>query len=248
MRIVCVIPARYESSRMPGKPLADIWGKPMIWWVYHRVKDMDVFTDVICAIDDVRIRDKCEDLGVRYIMTKSDHPNHISRIHEVSEFIEADYYMCINGDEPMVTPECIIPVVPRDVVNFPYFGGAMRVLSNPATVIDSANIKLAVTDTGRCIYMSRSPIPFPKGTLAIEYKKYVGVECVNKSALDFFVNTPMGMMERVEDIDHLRFLENGVELHFDLVNSESISVDTYKDLEYVREKIGEEINFQKSKG
>ena len=82
--------------------------------------------------------------------------------------------------------------------------------------------------------MSRTPIPYPKGTLDIIYKKYVGVECFNKKALDFFVNMPIGDLEKAEDIDHLRFLENGVQLYFIEVESESLSVDTPKDLEYVR--------------
>ena len=82
--------------------------------------------------------------------------------------------------------------------------------------------------------MSRAAIPYPKGSLDISYKKYVGIECFNKQALDFFVNTPMGELEKIEDIDHLRFLEHGIELHFNFVHSDSISVDTPKDLEVVR--------------
>ena len=114
----------------------------------------------------------------------------------------------------------------------------MRILTDPAETIDFAKIKLAVSDsTGRCLYMSRNPVPYPRGTLLFNYKKYVGVECLNMAALDFFVNTPMGNLEKAEDIDHLRFLENGIDLHFNYVESESISVDTPKDLEKVREMI-----------
>lgn len=82
--------------------------------------------------------------------------------------------------------------------------------------------------------MSRTPVPFPKGTLMFSYYKYVGIECFSKSALDFFVNTPQGVIEKIEDIDHLRFVENGKVLRFIEVDSESLSVDTYKDLEKVR--------------
>lgn len=234
MKIVGIIPARYNSTRFKGKPLADICGKPMIWWVYNKVKDIKMFDQVFCAIDDERIRKVCKKYNMNYIMTRNNHPDHISRIQEVSDKIEADYYICINGDEPLINENCIIPVIPKEVKQKPYFGGAMRILTNPAETIDSANIKLIVNKDGKCLYMSRTPIPYPKGTLLFSYKKYVGVECFNKKALDFFVNTPMGEIERIEDIDHLRFLENGIDLYFNYVVSDSISVDTPKDLDKVR--------------
>lgn len=235
MKIVAAIPARYQSTRFPGKPLADIYGKPMLWWVYQQVKKIDAFDDVVCAIDDPRIQQMCEENGMKYVLTKNNHPEHISRIHEISEKIAADYYMCINGDEPLISRECILPVIPRQIIKEPYFGGAMRRLTDPAETIDFAKIKLVISEqTGRCLYMSRTPVPYPRGTLLFQYKKYVGVECFNKAALDFFVSKPRGYLEKIEDIDHLRFLENGVDLHFNYVESESISVDTPKDLEKVR--------------
>lgn len=239
MNILCVIPARYESTRFPGKPLADIMGRPMLWWVYSRVKDTGIFSEVICAVDDERIKSSCEAHDIPCLMTSSSHPEHISRVHEVSEHIKADYYVCINGDEPMISSECILPVINAipSRTSSPYFGGAMRTLTSPSEVIDPANIKLAVSGNGRCLYMSRMPVPFPKGSLSFHYMKYVGVECFNKSALDFFVRTPMGSLEKYEDIDHLRFLENGITMKFNLVESESISVDTPKDLDFVREKL-----------
>lgn len=234
MKIIGIIPARYASTRFPGKPLADICGKPMIWWVYHQVCKTKGLDSVYIATDDKRISDVCEKYGMKYMMTSVDLPEHISRIHEVSEKIKADYYMCINGDEPLVDPKCIEAVIPDKKHKEVFFGGAYRELSDPAETIDFANLKLVISNTGRCIYMSRTPVPYPKGTLFFKYKKYVGIECFNKEALDFFVNTPKGEIENVEDIDHLRFLENGKELHFNRVDSESISVDTPKDLEKVR--------------
>lgn len=242
MKIIGVIPARYKSSRFPGKPLADICGKPMIWWVYNQVKKVKEIDQVVCAIDDERIEEVCKNYNIPYIMTSSDLPEHISRVHEVSTKIDADYYMCINGDEPLISPNCITPIIPDGLHSEPFFGGAMRKLSDPAETIDFANIKLVISDTGRCLYMSRTPVPYPKGTLLFQYNKYVGVECFNKKALDFFVSTPMGSIEKIEDIDHLRFLENGVDLHFNYVDSESISVDTYKDLEKVRAIMQKKLN------
>ena len=237
MKIVAIIPARYDSSRFPGKPLADICGKPMIWWVYQQVSKTKVLDKVFCAIDDERVEKVCIEYDINYIMTSNNLPEHISRIHEVSQKVQADYYICVNGDEPLISPLCIEPLLPKELHTEAYFGGAMRKLTSPPEVIDSAKIKVVMSDTGRCLYMSRTPVPYPQGSLLFIYNKYVGVECFNKKALDFFVNTPMGSLEKIEDIDHLRFLENGINLNFTYIESESISVDTPKDLEKVRKII-----------
>lgn len=238
MKIVGIIPARYASTRFPGKPLVDICGKPMIQRVFEQVKKVEAFSEVFVATDDERIREVCEKNGVAVVMTRDDHPDHIARLHEVSEKIAADVYVCVNGDEPLIDPASIARVVKSLPENFSdgnvRFQGAFRALADPAETIDFAKIKLALTRGGRCVYMSRTPVPYPRGTLFITYKKYVGIECFSKAALDFFAGTPMGELERAEDIDHLRFLENGHPLFFTEIDSESISVDTPKDAEKVR--------------
>lgn len=234
MKILAIIPARYSSTRFPGKPLADICGKPMIWWVYNQVTQVKRFTDVFVAIDDVRIKTVCEKMGIKYIMTSNDLPDHIARIQEVSTKVNADVYVCVNGDEPLISPKCIEQVLPDNDENNIFFTGAMRKMTDAAETIDPSRIKVVVSDTGRCLYMTRTPAPYPKGTLLFAYNKYVGIECFSKEALDFFVSTPQANLERIEDIDHLRFLEHGRELKFKYVDSESISVDTPKDLEKVR--------------
>lgn len=242
MKIIGVIPARYKSSRFPGKPLADICGKPMIWWVYRQVICSHKISEAYVLTDDSRISSVCDELNIKYIMTSDDHPNHISRVYEASESICADWYVCVNGDEPLIEPTAIDAVIPDKVPQTePVFYGAERVLCDAVKVIDPANIKLVLTKNGRCLYMSRNPIPFPKGTLEFSYHKYVGIECFNKASLNAFVQFPMGVLEKIEDIDHLRFIEHGVSLYFTNVDSESLSVDTPKDLEYVRKNIEEKI-------
>ncbi len=233
MKIVAIIPARYASTRLPGKPLADICGKPMIWWVYNQVKKVKEFEAIYVATDDERIKEVCEQYKMNIIMTRDNHPDHISRVQEVSDKVSADYYVCINGDEPLIETKCIKQVLPKKIEKEAYFCGARRKLTNPVETIDSGNIKLAITENDRCVYMSRTPIPFPKGTLLYTYWKYVGIECFNKKALDLFVNKKMGTLEKIEDIDHLRFIENGVNIYFKEVDSDSLSVDTKKDLEKV---------------
>jgi 3-deoxy-manno-octulosonate cytidylyltransferase (CMP-KDO synthetase) len=242
VKITGVIPARYASTRFPGKPLADICGKPMIWWVYQQAKKVREFSDLFVALDDDRIKKVCELEGIKYIFTASNHPDHIARVYEVSEKIKSDYYICINGDEPLIDPKAISKIIPAEKCQGFYFGGAARILTDPAETLDPGNIKLVISSTGRCVYMSRTPVPFPKGTLLFHYIKYVGIECFTKDALDFFVMTPMGNNERIEDIDHLRFLENGKDLYFTYVDSDSISVDTPKDLEKIRTIIQNKIS------
>lgn len=234
MKIVGVIPARYQSTRFPGKPLADICGKPMIYWVYYNIKKSKKLDDVLVATDDLRIANVCKDYNIKYVMTADNHANHIERIWEVSNLIKADYYICVNGDEPLIDYKLVEKILPNKVGEIEYFKGAFRKLTDPVESIDSANIKVILNKENRCIYMSRSTVPFPKGTLMFNYFKYVGIECFTKLGLDFFKNTDIGIIESIEDIDHLRFIENGKSIYFTEIESNSISVDTKKDLEKVR--------------
>ena len=237
MKIIGIIPARYQSSRLPGKPLADICGKPMIWWVYQQVIQVEEFNKIFIATDDERIVKACQAFKMPYIITGTDTPNHIHRIWEVTEIIEADYYVSINGDEPLINPKNIrqaLTSIPGKKAGTPFFGSVYRELNDPAETIDPANVKIVLGANNQCLYQSRLPIPSTKGSLNFKYKKAIGIECFNKAALDFFVSTPMGILERIEDIDHLRFLENGIPIYYTKIDSESLSVDTKNDLEKVR--------------
>lgn len=241
MRIIGVIPARYQSSRLHGKPLADICGKPMIWWVYQQVSKVAEFKQIFVATDDERIKTACEDYGMSVLMTGKDTPNHIHRIWEVSEIVAADYYVSINGDEPLIDPDnirSVLAALPKENVKAPYFRSVYRALTDPAETIDLSNVKIVLDSDGRCLYQSRNPIPSTKGALEFKYKKAIGIECFNKSALDFFAHSPMGILEKIEDIDHLRFLENNIPIYYTEIESESFSVDTQKDLDKVRRIIG----------
>ncbi len=210
----------------------------MIWWVYDRVKNLKELDELYVATDDERIENVCREYNMNVIMTRNDHPNHISRIQEVSNTIFADYYICICGDEPLINIDSVRKIIPTEKNNDEeVFIGARRKLTDPAETIDSGNIKVVIGENDLGMYCSRTPIPYPKGTLLFDYYKTVGIECFNKKALDFFVNTKMGKIEKVEDIDYIRFLENGIKIRFKEITSYSLSVDTEKDLEKVRKII-----------
>lgn len=234
-KIIAVIPARYGSTRLPGKPLVEIAGRPMLYWVHKYVSEVPQVSQVVVATDDERIVSACVKFNITAMLTSTSHATHIHRVHEISTKLDADLYLCINGDEPLLNSSIVASVIPNVTnIDGPYVGGCMREFTDPAEVIDFSKIKIAANTAGVAVYMSRSPIPYPRGSLQFRYKKYVGVECFNREALDFFVNTQPGALEVIEDIDHLRFLENGVAINFVMVESDSISVDTPKDLERVK--------------
>ena len=239
MKTVCVIPARYGSTSLPGKILMDLGGHPMIWHVYQNVLKSQAFSDVVIAADSELVKATCENFGARVVMTSPDCSCLIDRLYEVSELIEADYYISVNGDEPILEPEVMGKVLPDDVVlDRPIVRGLARNFDNPAEVIDPGNMKMAIGKGGYCLYRSRSPIPYPQTTTNFSYKKYVGVELFNKKALEFYVNTEPTELEKIEDIGALRFLEYGIPIHYDIVESNSISIDNTKDLEYVKRRMG----------
>lgn len=241
MKIIAVIPARYKSSRFPGKPLADIFGKPMIWWVYNRISKIAEFSEVIVATDDDKIKKVCDSYDIKCIMTSDSHTTHVHRIHEVSEKVEADYYVVVCGDEPLIQDAVVRAVLPESISEEAYVGGLCRYMTDPAEVIDPANIKIVTNDKDECILLSRAAVPFPYKTILFKYKKVVGVECYNKKALDFFVSTPKGFLETIEDVTLQRFLENKIHVKYRLVDSVSLSVDTPRDLEKVKEIMSKEI-------
>lgn len=234
MKIVGIIPARYASTRFPGKPLVDICGKPMIWWVYRQLKSARGISETYVATDDERIKAVCEKEGMNVVMTSKDCPTHLERLYEFSTKIQADFYINVNGDEPLIEKECIEDLIPHGVdPTTSYVANGMMILRDPIDAVDSSKIKIAVDMFGYGLYMARSPIPFPKANSNYEMKKFVGVQCFTAKALEFVSKTKRGYLESIEDIDEFRFLENGHKIKFVLTEATTLSVDTKKDVEKV---------------
>ncbi len=234
-KIIGVIPARYESTRFPGKPLRDICGKPMVWWVYQQIKKVKTLTNVYVATDDERIIKACECFNMNAVLTKKEHKTHLDRLAEFADIIDADFYINVNGDEPLINPKNIAKLIPSSDVNPKsfYMANAMTKIKNPIEVVDNSRIKITTDKNNYGLYMARTPIPYPKGDSDFTYKKFVGIQCFSKSALNFCKINKRGKLENTEDIDEFRFLENGEKIKFVEVDADSFSVDTPKDLEKV---------------
>ncbi|MCL1799694.1 MAG: 3-deoxy-manno-octulosonate cytidylyltransferase [Eggerthellaceae bacterium] len=242
MRVVGVIPARFASTRFPGKPLADICGRPMVWWVHRQLSQVEGVDEVYVALDDERVAQACGEYGIRHVMTSKGHPTHLDRLAEFCQAVDADFYVNVNGDEPLMRPGYVAALVPQgiDPGSF-YAANAMTVIRRPVEVSDIARIKVVTDAQGFGMYLARSPIPYPKASAKFDYYKFVGIQCFSKPALEFCAETPRGRVEAIEDIDEYRFLENGRKVRFVAIEAETLSVDTAHDLERVRSVIGERI-------
>ena len=239
MRVVAVIPARYNSSRFKGKPLVDILGKSMIVRVCEQVKKAKKIDDIYVATDDERIFSECEKNGINAIMTGECNTS-TERLYKVSLEVDADYYVCVNGDEPLISPDVVDSIVPSRVSSKKYYvSNLITKIEKPSEVVDFTNIKVVKDNEDNAIYYSRSPIPYPKSFLNYDYYKHLGVLCYNREALSFFANTAKGQNELIEDVNELRFIENDIKIKLITVETETLSVDTPKDLDRVIEILKE---------
>ena len=235
MKIVAVIPARYQSSRFPGKPLIDINGKPMVWWVYNEAKKVSAFDDVIVATESDIVLNKCNEYSIKCMLTADTHPTGTDRVAEVAQRVPADIYCIIMGDEPMIRAEDEEVLIDK-IKNAPDVDAIMLTekFSDPVDVVNTTTIKLAINDEGYLIFMSRMAIPYPKETLGYPYYKNIGCYAIRKETLDFYLRTKPGFCERAEGIELLRLLENHKKVMTYTVESASMAVDTPKDLERVK--------------
>lgn len=244
MKVVGVIPARYRSSRFEGKPLADICGKPMVWWVYQNCRAVAEMDEVYVATDDRRIYDACRTRGMNVVMTSGECRTGTDRVGEVAAKIAADLYVNIQGDEPMLAPDTIAEAIR------PFYDNPDLKLTNLMTRIrDSVDIvnptvpKVITNKDGIGIYLTRTTAPYPKGKLDYDYYKQVCVYGFKPDALKFFCECGKkygkARVEEIEDIEILRFIENGWKVQFIEVDSDTVAVDTPKDLERVRRIIAE---------
>ena len=244
MRVVGVIPSRYDSTRLPGKPLADICGKPMIQYVYERATGSKLLGNVIVATDDERIVEAVQGFGGEAALTSPDHPNGTSRVAEVARNMDTDIVINIQGDEPLIDPQ-LVDAVATLLAARPEAG-----MSTAAHAIDSVAdftspnvVKVVLDAMGMAMYFSRAPIPwwrdgFAAGITSLPQPaplRHVGLYAYRVGFLRRFPLLPQAPLEREESLEQLRALWHGVRIAVHVSDhAPGAGVDTPEDLARVR--------------
>ncbi len=249
MQIVAIIPARYSSTRFPGKPLADLAGKPMIQHVYEQTMKASLVTRAIVATDDTRIADAIHQIGGEAIMTKTTHETGTDRLAEVANGLEADLVVNVQGDEPLITPAMIDEAVEPFINNKELKMGTLKTRVKCLHDFLSPNVVKVVTDNaGYALYFSRSPLPFfrdkwqdlkddafASGRLLCY--KHIGLYVYQRDFLIKYAEMPQTFLEISEKLEQLRALENGIRIRVVETDFDSIGVDTPEDLNKAKEKL-----------
>ncbi len=233
LRILGVIPARLQSTRLPRKVLRDIAGKPLVVHVYEAARRAPDLGDLLVATDSLEVVEACAKHGIPTMMTSSEHPSGTDRIWEVAQSRAADVYVNVQGDEPFLTPEHIRLLVspfrerPAAQVSTLKIRLAPEEASNP-------NVNKVVCGVdGRALYFSKYPIPYDRDGIGVVRFKHPGFYAYRKPALDAFHRLAPSPLERTEKLEQLRFLENGIDIIVVETTEPTIGVDTEADLQAV---------------
>jgi len=243
MRAIAIIPARFASTRFPGKPLADIHGRPMIQWVYERTSLARGIDEVIVATDDERIAKVVDAFGGNVAMTRPDHPTGTDRLAEVAGRVEADLVVNVQGDEPLIDPRMIeMAVAPLRADSSIAMGTLKSRIGSLEEYLNPNVVKVVTDREGFALYFSRAPIPHPRdfseqlaerfGDLAAY--KHIGLYVYQKEFLLSYPSLPPTPLERLEQLEQLRALEYGHRLRVVETDLVSVGVDTPADLDRVR--------------
>jgi 3-deoxy-manno-octulosonate cytidylyltransferase (CMP-KDO synthetase) len=235
--VVAIIPARYESSRFPGKALADIAGKPMIEHVYRRTSAARSVGVVIVATDDERICDAVEKFGGRAQLTSSDHLSGTDRLAEVAAGLTCDVVVNVQGDEPLVDPSMIDDAIAPFRSDPALQMTTLRRRIEDRGELDNPNITKVVVDRdGYALYFSRAPIPFTRaGCPPAPAWRHIGLYVYRRECLMRLTSLPPTAMEQAEALEQLRALEYGIRIKAIETVHDSVGVDTPEDLEKVRQ-------------
>ena len=242
-KIVGVIPARYQSSRLPGKPLSEICGKTMIQRVYENCCRSTLLDRVIVATDDERIAENVRSFGGEVVMTSSTITTGTERCLAALKEVDYDYAVNIQGDEPLIDPV----VIDKTVLSLLESEGfvcatPVKVVKDNDELLSSDCVKVVFGKEMRAIYFSRSVIPFNRDERRGEqYYKHIGLYVYQKSFLIDYVRLKQSPLELTESLEQLRILENGYSIKCCIVDYEAIGVDTQEDLEKVRKIISEKL-------
>jgi len=240
--VIGVIPARYGSSRFPGKVLADIAGKPMIQRVYEQASQSQTLDQLIVALDDHRVLECVEGFGGQAVMTKADHQSGTDRIAEAVEHIPADIIVNIQGDQPLLDPNMIDEAVQTMLEDSSVKMSTLKIKIGKEDYSDPSVVKVVVDSNDFALYFSRSLIPYPRDEVEADVFEHVGLYVYRKDFLLEISKTPQSYLEKIEMLEQLRVLEKGYRIKVVETKSKhaaGISVDTRADLARVEKLISE---------
>jgi 3-deoxy-manno-octulosonate cytidylyltransferase (CMP-KDO synthetase) len=235
--VLAIIPARYQSTRLPGKALADIAGRPMIEHVYERARAARTVDAVVIATDDDRIADAADVFGAVAVMTAATHASGTDRLAEVAASVPCDLIVNVQGDEPLLDPALIDAVVePMRRDRSLQMGTAARALRDAAELTNPHMVKVVCDSQGAALYFSRAPIPHGRDHSARDVARvHVGLYVYRRDTLLRLARLAPGPLERVEALEQLRALENGIRIHVVNTDFASAEVNTPEDLDRVRQ-------------
>ena len=244
--IVGIIPARYASTRFPGKPLIDIQGKKMLQRVYEQAAKSKYLNKVIVATDDERIFSHIKSFGGEVVMTAEHHPSGTDRCWDALQQLDADFQYVINiqGDEPFIEPEQIDELAKQLADGTTELATQMIAVDNHEILFDKGEVKIVLNTNNEALYFSRMVIPFIKGVDEKEwhqhhkYYRHVGMYAYRKDVLEKITRLPVSILEKAESLEQLRWVENGFKIKCVVTKYESHCIDTPEDVAKVLALMG----------
>ena len=238
-KVLAIIPARHASVRFPGKPLTPIAGRPMIQHVVERVRRAERVSRVVVATDEASIKSAVESFGGEAILTRRDHRTGTDRVAEVAAHLPAEIYVNVQGDEPLIDPGTVDAVVSAMLEDESVqVATPCTMISQSSDIMDPNVVKVVRDFEGNALYFSRAPIPWVRDTgetVAARHWKHLGLYAFRREALVEFPTLPPGDLERLEQLEQLRWLENGFRIRVVETDYDAVSVDVPGDVARVEQ-------------
>ncbi|OGU16640.1 MAG: hypothetical protein A2X61_01125 [Ignavibacteria bacterium GWB2_35_12] len=237
-KAICIIPARYDSTRLPGKPLINIAGKPLLQWVWESAKKSVYLSRVIIATDDERICDMCKNIGAEYLLTPKNIQSGSDRIAFTYQSLkeDADIILNLQGDEPLIKADVIDLLINQFALSNADVGTLIKKINTNDELFDPSVVKVVIDNNNYALYFSRSPVPHVRDTMPESwlnnnnYWKHIGIYAYRKESLLNFANLSPSKLEQAEKLEQLRLLEHGAKYLCVETDINLIGVDTKEDI------------------
>ena len=238
LRTLGVIPARLASTRLPRKVLREVAGRPLLAWVVEAARACPQLDRVLVATDSEEVAEFCRRIGCAVELTAANLASGTDRIHAVAQLHDADVYVNIQGDEPLLRPEHILALL-RPFAQAEVDVSTLKVRCTEENIANPNAVKVVTDTDGRALYFSRAAIPFHRDAAdpVPQYWKHIGLYAYRKRALNLFPTLPPSGLERAERLEQLRFLENGLAIYVEATEFDTIGVDTEDDLRMVEARL-----------